>query len=134
MGHFYVDYKTGDYTITVTDKYDIPEWLLDSIIIHEMVHLYDYYNFPEHFQKQTFDRLRLVEKHHEFMKGVYGDNAVKRKEYNYIWLYDYYRMKGYYDVHNTAIFKEFIKKVNKKGYLLSPHVTKKMMAACKILK
>lgn len=41
----------GDFIITISNAYDSPEDVKVNILLHEMIHIYDYYNFPEHFAK-----------------------------------------------------------------------------------
>lgn len=41
----------SNYTIEVTTAYDIPEQIAEDNLLHEMIHVYDFFNFPEHFRK-----------------------------------------------------------------------------------
>lgn len=40
-----------DFTITISNAYDSPEKIKETTLLHEMIHIYDFYNYPEHFDK-----------------------------------------------------------------------------------
>lgn len=49
--------KTYDFQISLSNYYDSPEEVKQSTLIHEMIHIADYYFHPEHFigRRRTYD-------------------------------------------------------------------------------
>lgn len=47
--------KTEDYAITISNYYDSPEEVKLTTLLHEMIHIYDYCYFPEHFEMEGYD-------------------------------------------------------------------------------
>ena len=41
--------------IKITNAIDMSEWCFKSTILHEMIHILDYYTFPEHFESKRYD-------------------------------------------------------------------------------
>lgn len=48
-----------DYEIHMSNAYDSPEHVKETTMIHEMIHIYDYYNHPEHFVQHTWKGWKL---------------------------------------------------------------------------
>ena len=52
--HF--DLKTGgihDYVLKISNAYYSDEYIKLSTLLHEMIHIYDYYNYPHHYIRET---------------------------------------------------------------------------------
>lgn len=45
--------RSKDFTLRMSNAYESPEEMKINILLHEMIHIYDYYNFPEHFARIT---------------------------------------------------------------------------------
>jgi len=55
--HCRFNYKTGSITptkIEMVSKRDCPEEVLKNILVHEMIHIEDYYLFPQHYLYRTY--------------------------------------------------------------------------------
>ena len=60
-------------SIEMVSKRDCPEQVLKNILIHEMIHIYDYSSYPEHFIKKTrfgdYVEVRGYDAHGEWFQG-----------------------------------------------------------------
>lgn len=43
------------FTLTISNYFDSPEQVKLSTLLHEMIHIYDYYNFPEHLGMRGYN-------------------------------------------------------------------------------
>lgn len=40
---------TDNFILTISNAYDSPENVKENTLLHEMIHIYDFFHFPEHF-------------------------------------------------------------------------------------
>lgn len=108
-GNCHVDglYKRNPYfTVTLSNAYDSSEYIKEVTFLHELIHVYDIWNYPDHFLHGTFDRGRyLYEKRH----GI----TEYRKTPDMTWLYD---------IHGNDIFLPFCNRCREFGYNVTEHV------------
>lgn len=72
-----------DFTITISNAYDSPEHIKENTLLHEMIHIYDYYNFPEHFAVMVRGCLKSNRKYDAHGPEVFVPMAVKINEHGY---------------------------------------------------
>ena len=67
------------YSITISNYYDSPEWVKQNTLLHEMIHIYEYYVYPERFIKHK-KYSRRYDAHGLFFQQI--ANRINRDGWN----------------------------------------------------